>query len=96
MEMTFFLRTKPVMALVSLADKSRVWYASMLAKEIDCTYSHLVKLLDRMAREGLVSFKREGRVKQVFLTEAGEELAHDFETVVRRLDKKKGEKKAKK
>ncbi|MCD6523024.1 MAG: hypothetical protein J7K68_04705 [Candidatus Diapherotrites archaeon] len=87
MEPEFFIRTKPVRALVALSDKNREWYAHLLAKEIDCTYAHLIKLLDTMAEANIVIFEREGRIKKVKLTEFGEELAHDFETVLRRLEK---------
>ena len=80
-----FLREKPVKALVALADKSRVWYARMLAKETDTTYAHIVKILDAFAELGLVVFEKEGRVKIVRLTEQGEELAHEFGAVLRRL-----------
>lgn len=94
MDPNFFLRTKPVKALVALNDKDRLWYAHLLAKEIDCSYAHLVKVLDTFAEEKLVEFRKEGRIKVVTLTDAGEELARDFDTVLRRLDKTKVEKKS--
>ena len=81
----FFLREKPVRTLVLLADKDKIWYARMLAKEADTTFAHMVKLLDTMGELGLVTFEKEGRIKIVRLTEQGEELAHEFESVLRRL-----------
>ncbi len=84
---SFFLHEKPVRTLVLLADKEKAWYARMLAKETDTTYAHMVKLLDTMAELGLVIFEKEGRIKLVRLTDTGEELAHEFEAVLRRLGK---------
>ena len=80
MNTSFFINEKPVRALVALSDKEKTWYASLLAKEVDCTYAHMVNVLDELAGAGLVVFDREGRVKIVKLTEHGEELAHEFET----------------
>ncbi len=80
-----FLKEKPVRTLIALADKSKVWYARLLAKHTDTTYAHMVKLLDEFADLGLVVFDKEGRVKVVKLTETGEELAHEMESLVRRL-----------
>lgn len=89
MQAEFFLRTRPVRTLIALLDKNKTWYASLLAKEVNCTYAHLVKILDALSKENLVIFERKGRVKHVELTEAGEELAHDFEAVFRHLPKEK-------
>ena len=73
-----FLRTKPVNALIALSREGQVWYASSLAKEIDCTFPHIIKLLSRFKELGLVSFKPEGRKKLVFLTAKGRQIAADF------------------
>jgi DNA-binding MarR family transcriptional regulator len=89
MESGLFLNTKAVRALVTLSDKKKVWYASMVAKEADVTYAHLIKLLDAFADAGLVTFEKQGRVKIIRLTDKGEELAHEFEAVLRRLEGKK-------
>ncbi len=87
MEATLFLREKPVRAIVALSDRKRTWYPHLLAKEIDCSYAHLVKVLDAFEEAGLVEFRKEGRVKLTTLTDKGEELAHDLENVLRRLTK---------
>ncbi len=43
-----FMHTKPVRLIVSL--KKGPQYATILSKEIDCTYSHTVKLLDNFKK----------------------------------------------
>jgi len=68
-------RVKPVLALVSLKDEKKSWYASSLAKEVDCTFPHMVKILSGFGELGLVSFKEAGRKKLIFLTQKGKKLA---------------------
>ena len=43
-----FFRRKPAMILVSLRRGTRNRYGSVLAKELDCTYAHAVKILQEM------------------------------------------------
>lgn len=82
-----YLHIKPVRLMTSL--KSGPKYATLLSKEIDCTYSHTVKLLDQFKKLGLVEFEKKGRIKIVKLTSAGEDLAHAFEGVMMKLKKLK-------
>lgn len=80
-----FLRTKPVRLIVSL--KSGPKYATILSKEVDCTYSHTVKLLDQFKTFELVDFEKKGRIKIIKLTDSGEELAHAIEGCLMKLTK---------
>jgi DNA-binding MarR family transcriptional regulator len=82
-----YLHIKPVRLMISL--KSGPKYATLLSKEIDCTYSHTVKLLDQFKKLGLVEFEKKGRIKIVKLTSAGEDIAHAFEGVTMKLKKLK-------
>ena len=86
-----FLRQKPVRLLISL--KSGPKYATILSKEVDCTYSHTVKLLDYFKEFGLVDFEKKGRIKIVKLTSDGEYLAHSIEGVLMKLSKIKSKEK---
>ena len=43
-----FFRSKPAMMLVALRNSNKSRYGSILAKEVDCTYSHAVKILQEM------------------------------------------------
>ena len=70
-----FFREKPAMMLVVLLNKSNNIYASNLAKEVDCTYSHVVKILQEMQKAGIVSFEKQGRLKVLTLTKKGQEVA---------------------
>jgi len=70
-----FFREKPAMMLVTLLNKNSNIYASNLAKIVDCTYSHVVKILQEMQKAGLVSFEKQGRLKVLTLTKKGQEVA---------------------
>lgn len=81
----FFLKKKPVELLVQIGKHQRDNYASALASEVDVTYSHTVKCLQKMNREGLVEFEQHGRKKEVLLTDKGNELAEEFFQVLRKM-----------
>lgn len=50
-------------------------YPTKVAKEIDCTYTHTLKILSVLKDEGIVEFKKHGRIKEVHLTDKGAKLA---------------------
>ncbi len=89
-----FLRLKPVKILISL--KKGPKYATQVSKEVDCTYSHTVKLLDEFKKLDIVTFKKQGRIKIIELTENGEDLAHSIEGVLMKLSRIKEENETKK
>ena len=68
-------REKPAMLLVTLLESDKEIYASTLSKTIDCTYSHVVKLLKEMNKAGLIIFQKRGRLKILTLTKKGEKLS---------------------
>ena len=76
-----FFREKPAMMLVELKNASSQVYASILAKQIDCTYSHVVKILQEMQKAELINFKKEGRLKLLELTNKGEQIAGNIESI---------------
>lgn len=78
-------REKPSMMLVVLVNSDRDLYASALAKEVDCTYSHVVKVLQDMEKAGLLSFTRRGRLKIINLTSKGKKVATSIDNVRRVL-----------
>lgn len=78
-----FFRRKPAMMLVALKKIARARYGSLLAKEVDCTYSHAVKILQSLERLGLVVFEKKGRIKLIKLTKKGTEVADSIENIKR-------------
>ena len=82
-----FLRDKPVEMLVLLKRGGGPKYATQISKGVDCTYSHTIKVLNKFRDLGLVEFKKRGRIKLVSLTPNGEEIAHQFEGLVKKFER---------
>ncbi len=76
-----FFRRKPAMILVALRKGGKNRYGSVLAKEVDCTYSHAVKILQEMEKAKLVDFEKQGRIKTIKLTENGNKIAEHIEKI---------------
>jgi predicted transcriptional regulator len=76
-----FFRRKPAMMLIALKKVSRAKYGSQLAKEVDCTYSHAVKILQTLEELSLVSFEKKGRIKIIKLTKKGLDVADSIEKI---------------
>ena len=82
-----FFRIKPVRMLTAL--KVGPKYATIIAKETDCTYSHTVKILDLFEEYGLVDCEKKGRIKIVKLTEFGDDVAKGMESILAKLSRVK-------
>ncbi len=76
-----FFRSKPAMMLVALRNRNKSRYGSILAKEVDCTYSHAVKILQEMETAKLVEFQKNGRIKTIKLTDTGHRVAEHIEKI---------------
>lgn len=76
-----FFRRKPALMLVFLKKNTRMRYGSVLAKEVDCTYSHAVKILQTLEILGLVVFEKKGRIKLIKLTKKGRDVADCIEEI---------------
>ena len=76
-----FFRRKPALMLVALKKHSKARYGSILAKEVDCTYSHAVKILQTLEKLSLVDFEKHGRIKLIKLTKKGEDIADNIEDI---------------
>ena len=76
-----FFREKPAMMLVTLLNSQQEQYASSLAKIVDCTYSHIVKILNEMQKAELITFQKEGRLKVLTLTKKGEDVAKAIDSI---------------
>ena len=80
-----FFRRKPALMLIALKKLSRARYGSILAKEVDCTYSHAVKILQTLEKLGLVVFEKQGRIKLIKLTKKGQEIADHIDDIKRTI-----------
>ena len=80
-----FFREKPAHMIIELLRTNNDMYASSLAKAVDCTYSHVVKVLQDMQLAGLVTFEKRGRLKVLMLTKKGTEVATLMDKIVTTL-----------
>lgn len=77
-----FLHLKPVKIMVRLKDPTTENYASALASQADCTYSHAVRIIQKMEDQDLVHTEKKGRRKQIELTETGNDIAENLAEVM--------------
>ncbi len=84
-----FLQEKPVKILLLLKEEQEPIYVSLIAKGVDGTYAHILRVLSNLEKCGMVRFEKRGRVKQVKLTELGTKAAEtltNFIDIVRMSD----------
>ena len=82
-----FFRIKPAKMLILLNSNNTKKYASVIAKGVDCTYSHTVRILQQFKKKGLIKFVKKGRLKQISLTDSGKKLAESIERTIKILEK---------
>jgi predicted transcriptional regulator len=80
-----FLRDKPAKILLGLRTNDSPVYVTILSKDANCTYSHTIKILNVLRDLGVVEFEKKGRIKKVILTEDGEEVAKQFEEMIKKF-----------
>lgn len=85
-EQEFFLHTKPAKMMVRLADPSAENYASALSSRIDCTYSHAVRIIQKLDEMDLVDTEKKGRKKYIELTSRGDDVARNINELMKLLD----------
>lgn len=78
-----FFRKKPLHLLLNIKVGSNPKNISVLSRDTNCTYSHVVKLLDIFKEMGLVNLERSGRQKFVKLTDKGFNLAVHLEEALK-------------
>ena len=81
-----FFRRKPALMLIAMKKMSKARYGSILAKEVDCTYSHAVKILQTLEKLALVNFEKKGRIKLIKLTKKGYDIADNIESIRKLID----------
>jgi len=74
----FFLQDKPARVLLEMA-KAEKTYPADISKALAATYSHIVRVIQKLEGYGLVESEREGRTKYIRLTELGQQVAHHLE-----------------
>ncbi len=80
-----FVNQKPVQIIVVLNNRFSENYPSKISEEVNSTYSHTVRLLNRMEEQGLVTSSKEGRRKMMELTDEGREVARKSSELLKAL-----------
>ena len=78
----FFLKEKPVKALMVISEAENETYCSEISEKIDSTYAHTVKLIGRMEDLDLLRTRKSGRKKLVSLSNEGKKQADIFRTLL--------------
>lgn len=82
-----FFKRKPVGILIAIRQNTES-YALQISRDVDVTYSHTVKVLNKMKEYELVSFERKSRKKIVRLTEDGEKIAKHLQQAQNAMNEK--------
>ncbi len=76
--LSFFLQDKPARILLEMTKDERT-YPADVSKALAATYSHIVRVIQKLEEYGLVSSEKEGRTKYIKLTELGQQVAHHLQ-----------------
>ena len=82
-ESSIFLNEKPVQALIKIRRTREDIYCSVVARKIDSTYAHTVKIIQELEDEGYLTSEKKGRRKILELTEKGQDMAELFDRIVK-------------
>lgn len=87
--MSVIITQKPIEILSFLYKQNdRKVYSSKIAKCINVTYSHTVKIINNLIELGLVKKEKQGRTSYVTLTEKGMEAGKSSDDILRLFLKK--------
>ena len=78
-------KEKQVKLLTTLIEEKE-WHIADLAKATGVTYIHTSNFVNRCERMGIMGSEKHGRIKRVFLTEKGMEVAKAIATIKQRLE----------
>ena len=90
--LSFFMQDKPVRILLETQKNGRT-YPADISKALAATYSHIVRVIQKLEEMGLIKSEKQGRTKYITLTESGENVAHHLEGLemsLKRLIEEKG------
>jgi len=80
-----FLNSKPARIMVSLRRQTTENYPTALARQADTTYSHTLRILERLKSHELVEFSQKGRKKIVSLTDRGRKIAEKLSHLLQQI-----------
>ena len=82
---TLFFKEKQVRLLTALMAE-REWHIADLAKETNVTYIHTSNFINKCESVGLIASEKHGRIKRIFLTEKGLDIAKGIDLITQKMD----------
>ena len=79
-----FCNQIPVKLIIRLYEGKS--YPLKLSREIDATYSHVVRILKQMEELGLIKAERKGRRKNIYLKDRGKNIARILTDLYQEID----------
>jgi len=77
--MTLKFTRKPADILFNIKDGD---YITIVGKKTRITFSHTIKIINEFEEHKLITIKKEGRLKLIFLTTLGEELQYKIKDII--------------
>lgn len=71
----------PVKLLLIISEQNN--YLSRIMRELACTYSHIVKVADRLEKLKIITKRKKGRKTEIKLTKKGLEVREHLEAIQR-------------
>ena len=95
-EELIILKEKQIKIILLLLKQEKNNYISDIAKLTGVSYVHVSRFLSACEDKKLISYEKHGRIKSIFLTDKGKEVANHIEKIleITKTDKKQEEKKA--
>ena len=77
-----FLRNKPAFILMKIHSCQKKCYASIIAKNVDWTYSHTIRIIKIFEKNKILIFEKEGRIKTIKLTKKGKKISEALKKLI--------------
>ncbi len=80
-----FFKEKQVKLITALIAEKE-WHISDLAKEANVTYIHTSNFFNKCESLGITGSEKHGRIKRIFLTEKGREIAQGLSSISQKMN----------
>ncbi len=87
-ESMLLFKDKQAKLILALADGTKEWYLSNLAKSANVTYIHTSRFVTKCEKVGIMSSEVHGKIKRVYLTDKGKEIANGISSILSKINEK--------
>lgn len=82
---TLFFKDKQLKLIITLSSTAKEWHLTDLAREAGVTYIHTSKFISKCEQYGIVATEKHGRIKRLYLTEKGQDVAKMLSGIVEKV-----------